>query len=247
MYNKIFTKILDSSIWMEPLPTRIVWLTFIAAMDETGFVEFASPANVAHRAIVPLSDTLTALAALEGPDINSSDPENEGRRVERVAGGWLVLNAHKYRGLVTKAIKQERTRDRVRAFRAKAKGPCNADVTPANASVTQSVSDAVSISEAEACRVERTTLCTPEDMERAKAIMAADAKPKPPLPVPPKHFRDFRAVHGRLHVGKDEREDWEALFKAYEWDAMHDMHNTLKEDRIFLNTATAWLSKNYEV
>jgi hypothetical protein len=83
-------------------------------------------------------------------------------------------------------------------------------------------------------------------MERAKAIMAADAKPKPPLPQS-KSFRDFRAVHGRIHVGRDEREDWEALFKAYEWDAMHDMHESIKDDRIFLNNATQWLSKNYEV
>lgn len=240
MYNKIFTKILDSSIWMEPLPTRIVWLTFIAAMDEGGFVEFASPANVAHRAIVPLDDTLKALAVLEGPDPNSSDPDNEGRRIERVPGGWVVLNAAKYRELVTRAVRQDRTRERVRAHRARR---CNAHVTHANDSVTQSVS----VSEAEACERDETTLCSQEDIEKAKAIMAADAKPKPPLPLPAKSFRDFRAVHGRIHVGRDEREDWEALFKAYEWDAMHDMHETLKEDRIYLNNATLWLSKNYEV
>jgi hypothetical protein len=141
MYNKIFTKILDSSIWMEPLATRIVWLTFIAAMDEHGFVSFASPANVAHRAIVPLDDTVKALAALEGPDANSSDPENEGRRLERVPGGWLVLNAHKYRALVTKAIIQDQTRDRVRAHRARALG--NASVTQPNDFVTPSVAVAV--------------------------------------------------------------------------------------------------------
>jgi hypothetical protein len=150
MYNKIFTKILDSSIWMEPLATRIVWLTFIAAMDETGFVEFASPANVAHRAIVPLADTLAALATLEGPDTNSSDPDNEGRRVEKVPGGWVVLNADKYRALVTRAVRLERTKDRVRAHRARKAASGNAPVTPTNDSVTPSeaVSGAGSVSEA---------------------------------------------------------------------------------------------------
>jgi len=82
---------------------------------------------------------------------------------------------------------------------------------------------------------------------QAKSIMAADAAPKPPLPVPARSFRDFRAVHGRLFIGRDERDDWEALFKAYEWDPMHDMHETLTEDRIYLNAATQWLAKNYRL
>lgn len=86
-----------------------------------------------------------------------------------------------------------------------------------------------------------------EAMAQAKAIMAADAKPKPAIPSPPKSFVDFRAVHGRIFVGRDEKADWEALLRAYEWDAMHEMHETLKEDRIYLNTATAWLSKHYRI
>ena len=55
MYNKLFTKILDSSIWLEPSGTRIIWLTMIAAMDENGFVQFASVANLAHRARIELA------------------------------------------------------------------------------------------------------------------------------------------------------------------------------------------------
>ncbi len=127
MYNKLFTKILDSSIWMESADTRLVWLTFIAAMDETGFVQFASPANVAHRARVDLKGAEEALASLEAPDPNSFDPDNEGRRIERVPGGWIVLNAAKYREIVTRSISKEQTRERVARFREKRKG--NADVT----------------------------------------------------------------------------------------------------------------------
>lgn len=245
MYNKIFTKILDSSIWMEPLATRIVWLTFIAAMDENGFVEFASPANVAHRAIVPLKDTVKALKALEGPDENSSDPDNEGRRLEKVPGGWVVLNAAKYRALVTRALKQERTRDRVRSYRAK-KATCNAGVTQANALVTPSEAVTEAVSKTEACRED--DLCSTADLEKAKAIMAADkATGAKPLPPQAKSFRDFRSVHGRCFIGKDEREDWEALYKTWGWDAMSDMHTTLTDDRIYLNSATQWLSKNYKL
>jgi RNA polymerase-interacting CarD/CdnL/TRCF family regulator len=117
MYNKLFTKILDSSIWTESATTRIVWLTFIAAMDETGFVPFASVKNVAHRAIVSVEEAEAAVACLESPDVDSSDPENEGRRIERVTGGWIVLNAEKYRAIATREHQKELNRNRVANYR----------------------------------------------------------------------------------------------------------------------------------
>lgn len=137
MYNKLFTKILDSSIWMESLETRIVWMTFIAAMDEDGFVQFASVGNVAHRARVGIEAASAAIKTLEAPDPNSSDPENDGRRLERVPGGWMVLNSQKYRQLVTRVVIQEQTKNRVRRFREK-KRTGNAGVTLRNEPVTPS-------------------------------------------------------------------------------------------------------------
>lgn len=137
VYNKLFTKILDSSIWLESDHTRIVWLTLLAAMDEEGHAQFASVANLAHRAIVPLEAAEKAVKRLEDADPNSSDPDNEGRRIERIQGGWIVLNAHKYREIVTRAIAQERNRARVAKFRAKTNS-CNGDVMPSNGLVTPS-------------------------------------------------------------------------------------------------------------
>ena len=138
MYNKLFTKILDSSIWLEPSGTRIIWLTMIAAMDENGFVQFASVANLAHRARIELAEAQAAVDCLEGPDTNSSDPDHEGRRIERVPGGWMILNAEKYREMVTRAVIQEKTRQRVAKHRTEKKKACNASVTHGNASVTES-------------------------------------------------------------------------------------------------------------
>lgn len=132
MYNKIFTKILDSSVWLEPTPTRIVWITMIAAMDETGFCPFAAVGNVAGRARVTEPEAKKAIDTLEAPDPESSDQDNEGRRIERVPGGWMVLNAQKYRALVTKVNIQDKTRERVRRFREK-KRTGNAQVTEGNA------------------------------------------------------------------------------------------------------------------
>lgn len=144
MYNKLFTKILDSSIWLEPPGTRIVWMTLIAAMDEDGMTQFASVANLAHRARIPGDETARAVTCLESPDPNSSDPDFEGRRIERVPGGWLILNAGKYRDLVTRVIAREQTRIRVARYRAKAVTECNASVTPVKRDVTPSEAPAVS-------------------------------------------------------------------------------------------------------
>lgn len=126
---------------METTPTRIVWLTLIAAMDEHGIVHFASIANLAHRAIVSIEEAQKAVECLESPDPNSADPEHDGRRIERIEGGWLVLNSHKYRALVTRAIIQEQTRKRVAKHRAKkfslnsqsSVTQCNENVTPSEA------------------------------------------------------------------------------------------------------------------
>ena len=155
MYNKLFTKILDSSIWLEPDSTRLVWLTLLAAMDQDGFAQFASAANLAHRARVSADKTAAAIKALESPDDNSSDQDHEGRRIERVPGGWVILNAAKYQELVTRAITRQRTKERVRKHREKhAKTtnvtPSNDVLRSANGRVTPSDTDADAHSDADA-------------------------------------------------------------------------------------------------
>jgi len=157
MYNKLFTKILDSSIWLAPDPHRLVWITLIAAMDEDGNCMFACADNVAARARVPVDQAERAIAAFEAPDPKSGDPENEGRRIERIPGGWHVLNAHKYRAMVTKAISREQTRMRTAAYRERLRSDApvtqrDATVTVSDAakrSVTQSIAEATSAAAAE--------------------------------------------------------------------------------------------------
>lgn len=102
---------------MEPTPTRLVWITLLATMNQDGFCQFASIANLANRAVLGIEETRAAVATLENADPDSSDPEHEGRRIERVPGGWVVLNAQKYQELATRAMEREKTRVRVAAFR----------------------------------------------------------------------------------------------------------------------------------
>jgi hypothetical protein len=123
MYNKLFSSILDSSIWLEEPTTKVVWVTLIAAMDQDGFAHFSTVQNLANRAVLSLKDTEAAVKILEGPDLNSADKEFEGRRIERVPGGWIVLNARKYHDLTTRAIAREKVRKRVQKYRLRKSKP----------------------------------------------------------------------------------------------------------------------------
>lgn len=96
MYNKLFTKILDSSIWLETTPTRIVWITLLAAMDQDGYAHFSAIGNLAARAGVSQEEAAAAVEALLSPDPNSANPANDGRRIERIPGGFVILNAREY-------------------------------------------------------------------------------------------------------------------------------------------------------
>lgn len=137
MYNKLFTKILDSSIWLAPDHTRLVWITFLAAMDEDGFVQYATVANVAARARVSVEAAQAAIDELESPEPSTATEEDDGRRVERVPGGWFVLNAPKYREMVHRVAIREQNRLRAEKFRNKHKAESNALITQDNAIVTQ--------------------------------------------------------------------------------------------------------------
>jgi hypothetical protein len=97
VFAKVFQKMLDSSIWLESDSTVRVWITFLLSMDSEGFCAFASIENLARRARVKPSLTAKAVAVLESPDEQSASKDWDGRRIERVNGGWIVLNCKKYR------------------------------------------------------------------------------------------------------------------------------------------------------
>jgi len=76
---------------------------------------------------------------LESQDADSSDPDNEGRRIERVTGGWIVLNSEKYRAVATREQQKELNRARVSKYREKKR---NGDVMRGNDLVTPSEAEA---------------------------------------------------------------------------------------------------------
>lgn len=141
MFNKLFTKILDSSIWLEPNSTRIVWITLLAAMDETGYAHFSAIENLAARARVTVKEAESAVKCFINPDPNSGDPEFKGRRIERVPGGFVILNAQKYRSIMNREIQREKTRQRVADWRVKKKTDNWRPPMPSSARERQAIED----------------------------------------------------------------------------------------------------------
>ncbi len=131
MYNKLFTKILDSSVWLEPAHVRLVWITMLAMQDQDGMVALSSIGNVAVRARVTTAEAADAIKRLESADDHNPGQEHEGRRIERVPGtGWIILNAAKYRAIVTAEEARRLNRERVQRHREKVRNVCNGSVMP---------------------------------------------------------------------------------------------------------------------
>jgi hypothetical protein len=122
-YAKLFSSILDSTVWQENKETRLVWVTMLAMKDRRQIVEASVP-GLAKRAGVDLKECEDALNRLKSPDPYSRSKENEGRRIKDVDGGWLILNGEKYRDAMSaevrrayKAKKQKEYRDRAKIAR----------------------------------------------------------------------------------------------------------------------------------
>ncbi len=95
-YSKLFSSIVTSSIWCEDNATRIVWIAMLAMCDANGFVAGGIP-GFASLARVTREEMEYAIERLTAPDPDSRTPDNLGKRIEVVQGGWQILNYANYR------------------------------------------------------------------------------------------------------------------------------------------------------
>ena len=112
MYVKLFGSILKSSVWDESPATRLVWITLLLLADEEGFAQGVER-GLARQANVSPEECRAALEVLAAPDVDSQTQDFGGRRIEKVEGGWMVLNYKKYREIRTReqvmaALRQRR-------------------------------------------------------------------------------------------------------------------------------------------
>lgn len=115
-FTKLFNSILDSTIWQEPLETKVVWITMLAMSDRNGEL-FASVPGLAKRAGVTIGQCEAAIDCLSSPDTYSRTKAHEGRRIEEIDGGWALLNHAKYRALLSSDERKEYNRRKQAEYR----------------------------------------------------------------------------------------------------------------------------------
>lgn len=117
-YAKLFSRILDSTVWREDNETRLLWITLLAMADRNGNVMCTIP-GLADRARISLKQCEDALTKFQQPDKYSWSQEDEGRKIRVIDGGWFLINHAKYRAMLSKDETREKTRLRVAEFRKK--------------------------------------------------------------------------------------------------------------------------------
>lgn len=116
-YAKLFNSILRSSVWAEPMETKIVWITMLAMSDRYGYVGASVP-GVASAAGVPVDKAASAIEKFLQPDEWSRSKEFEGRRIEVADRGWNILNYERFRDMRDEEARKEYERQRKRKQRA---------------------------------------------------------------------------------------------------------------------------------
>jgi len=119
-FTKLFGQIVNSSIWDENHVTRIVWVTMLALAGPDGVVRAAIP-GLANASRVTLEECEAALDKFQQPDKYSRSQEHDGRRIQRVEGGFLLLNYQRYRNELDQERRREYKRNKQALYRSKPK------------------------------------------------------------------------------------------------------------------------------
>lgn len=119
-YSKLFSSITASTIWAEPNPTRIVWITMLAMSDRHGYVGASIP-GLANTARVSIAECEIAINSFLSPDIYSRSQDHDGRRIEVSDRGWVLINYERFRDMRDEEARKEFERNRKRESRAKLK------------------------------------------------------------------------------------------------------------------------------
>jgi len=140
VFAKVFSQILDSSIAAKPT-LRHAFMDFLLLADADGVVDMTVEA-IARRTGLPADDWERWIVELEAPDVDSRNPENEGRRIVRLdehrRWGWQIVNYGHYRATASEEQRKASQRSRWHRWKDKQASPsltpANAPLTPANAS-----------------------------------------------------------------------------------------------------------------
>lgn len=120
-YTKLFASLLSSTLWVqESKETKLVWITMLAMKNGRQVVESSIP-GLAKAAGVTIGECEDALVRLRSPDAYSRTKDHEGRRIEDVDGGWVILNGEKYRDKLSLEERKEYKRTKEAEYRKRRK------------------------------------------------------------------------------------------------------------------------------
>lgn len=123
MYAKLFSRITESSLMEEEVPTRYVFMMLLAISDPKGYV-IGTDVAIARRVNLSVPDLQKAIKALMSPDEHSNSKEHEGRRIIPSDGerGYYLVNYMTYRNLLDEDGRRAYMREYMRERRLKEKG-----------------------------------------------------------------------------------------------------------------------------
>ena len=209
-FSKLDEGIIHSSVWSEGYPTRILWITLLAMKDEVGFVAASKPGLI-RAANITADEFTSAITCLESPDPNSRTEDYDGRRVEKIEGGWIILNHEKYR--LHGDRQRELTRERVRKYREKKRDVTQGNVTSTLPSVSVSVSESVSEKDKEGdCKGKKKK----KEVFKIPSVSEIDDYCKTRSNgINAQHFFDYYSARGWL-IGKNKMKCWKSAVRTWE-------------------------------
>jgi len=106
-WTPLWSMIVESSLWQdEDDATCKVFVTMLAIKDPDHIVRM-SAYQIGKKSNKTEAQVLAALKILAAPDKKRLEPQEfEGRRIEKVDAGWLVLNGPKYQEMMQEMIRQ---------------------------------------------------------------------------------------------------------------------------------------------
>lgn len=121
-YTPLFSQIIDSSLWKEGVNVRVLFITMLASQDSDHVVRVPDH-HLPGRANLSEKEVWEGLKVLKSADRKSLFPQPfDGRRIEKVDGGWLILNGEHYQEMMRKANKRAKWARNKRVQRARAAG-----------------------------------------------------------------------------------------------------------------------------
>ncbi len=185
---------------------RLLFITLLALSDRDGIV-YGSRSGLMRAAMIDLdaAEEHDPWRILMGPDDDSSDlmrnPENEGRRIEEIPGGFKIINYTYYRSLRDAEDRKAQNREAQQRHREKVSPskPPSATVSRHKPAQSLSLSDSLS-----ACKRRPKDLIEAVQYASTKGISAEDAEA----------FYDSMEAGGWTRNGKALK-DWRAHLRSY--------------------------------